>query len=102
MKYLHNYKKEIKKICSSHQVKTLFAFGSVNNANFSVESDVDLLVTFNQFDLALYFTNYIDLKEKLENLFERKVDLVEAEALINPILIRSIDRTKEFIYGRKN
>jgi len=49
-----------------------------------------------------YFDNYMDLKENLENLFSRKVDLVEIQTLKNPILKRSINRDKVIIYGREN
>ena len=41
----------------------------------------------------------MDFKEKLENLFGRKVDLVEEQTLRNPILISAINKSKELIYG---
>ncbi len=43
--------------------------------------------------------NYITLKEKFEELFGRDVDLVEEQTLKNPILINSINKNKELIYG---
>ncbi|RZL46469.1 MAG: nucleotidyltransferase domain-containing protein, partial [Pedobacter sp.] len=46
-----------------------------------------------------YFDNYINFKEKLKNLFGRNVDLVEEQTLKNPILIKSINRSKELVYG---
>jgi hypothetical protein len=50
-------------------------------------------------DLAKYFQNYMELKENLESLFGRKVDLLEEQTLKNPILIKSINKSKELIYG---
>lgn len=50
-------------------------------------------------DLVNYFNNYMNFKEKLETLFGRDVDLVEEQTLRNPILIKSIDKSKELIYG---
>jgi len=41
----------------------------------------------------------MELKENLESLFGRKVDLLEEQTLKNPILIRSINESKELIYG---
>jgi predicted nucleotidyltransferase len=41
----------------------------------------------------------MSLKEKLEQLFGRKVDLVEEQTLKNPILIQSINSNKSLIYG---
>ena len=44
----------------------------------------------------------MDLKEKLEKLLSRKIDLVEKQTLKNPILKRSVDRNKVLLYGRKD
>lgn len=49
-----------------------------------------------------YFDNYMDLKERLENLFNRPVDLVQNQAIKNPIFRREVDREKHLIYERKN
>ena len=54
---------------------------------------------FKSIELSKYFDNYIDFKENLEKLFGRKVDLVEEQTLRNPILINSINKFKELIYG---
>jgi predicted nucleotidyltransferase len=40
----------------------------------------------------------MDFKERLEKLFGREVDLVEEQTLRNPILIRSINKSKQLIY----
>jgi predicted nucleotidyltransferase len=48
--------------------------------------DLSLLIQFADIDLKNYFENYMDLKEKLECLFNRKVDLVENQAVKNPFL----------------
>ena len=76
----------------------LYAFGSVVSGNLRTDSDVDLLVKFG--DVFNYFDNYMDFKESLENLLNRKVDLLEEQTLKNPILIRSINRNKKIVYGR--
>jgi len=72
----------------------LYAFGSAGSGNFRPDSDIDLLVKFGNVDLFNYFDNYMDLKESLEELLNREVDLVEEQTLKNPILIRSINRNK--------
>jgi predicted nucleotidyltransferase len=53
-------------------------------------------------DLMDYFDNYMDLKGPLEQLFERKVDLVENQAIKNPIFRRIVDREKQLVYERKS
>ncbi|RZK53461.1 MAG: nucleotidyltransferase domain-containing protein, partial [Pedobacter sp.] len=82
-----------------HKVDKMYLFGSALNSDFNSKSDIDFLVKFKSIDLAKYFDNYINFKEKLKTLFGRDVDLVEEQTLKNPILIKSINRTKELVYG---
>jgi predicted nucleotidyltransferase len=77
----------------------MYFFGSVLNSTFNRESDIDILVKFKPIQLEGYFTNYINLKNRLRELLGREVDLVEEQKLKNPILIRSINKSKELIYG---
>jgi hypothetical protein len=44
----------------------------------------------------------MDFKADLEKLFSRKIDLVEVQAIKNPILKQSIDRDKINLYGRED
>ena len=99
MNIIEQNKSIINQLCTQHKVKTLYAFGSVLTNQFNDNSDVDLLVKFNDFDINNYFINYINLKESLENILHKKVDLVEEQTLKNPILIRFINNNKQLIYG---
>ena len=58
-------------LCKRHKVKELYIFGSILTTEFNDSSDVDFLVQFENVDLLDYFDNYIDFKEKLENLLVR-------------------------------
>jgi predicted nucleotidyltransferase len=102
MKLIDSNKDKLFELCEKHRVKELYLFGSVLNENFHDTSDVDLLVQFHQMDLMDYFDNYMDLKGHLEQLFERKVDLVENQAIKNPIFRRIVDREKQLVYERKS
>ncbi len=99
MGIVDNNIEDLKKLCTMYNVEKMYLFGSALNSNFNENSDVDFLVKFKNIDLSNYFDNYIDFKEKLENLFGREVDLVEEQTLRNPVLIRSINKSKELIYG---
>lgn len=90
---------DLKRLCTLYNVEKMYLFGSVLNSNFNKESDIDLLVKFKAIELSKYFDNYMDFKENLEKLFGREVDLVEEQTLKNPILINSINKSKELIYG---
>lgn len=99
MRIIDNNIDDLKKLCTMYNVEKMYLFGSALNSNFNDKSDVDLLVKFKEIELSKYFDNYMDFKEKLEFLFGREVDLLEEQALRNPILIKSIDKSKELIYG---
>jgi uncharacterized protein len=87
-------------LCSKHKVSRLFAFGSITSEKFNKKSDIDLLVAFKGVELIEYADNYFNLKESLEKLFKREVDLLEDQAIKNPYLRQSIDSSKQLIYGQ--
>ena len=89
----------LNKLCINYNVEKMYLFGSVLNSNFNKDSDVDLLVKFKKIELAEYFDNFINFKEKLVELFGREVDLLEEQTLRNPVLIKSINSSKELVYG---
>ncbi|WP_194768323.1 nucleotidyltransferase family protein [Tamlana sp. I1] len=89
----------IKSLCETHLVEKLYLFGSATGNHFSKNSDIDFLVKFQKIELEKYFDNYLSLKEKLKKIFQREVDLVEEQTLKNPILIKSIEKNKELVYG---
>lgn len=90
---------DLKKLCILYNVDKMYLFGSALTDNFNNESDIDFLVKFKSIDLSIYFDNFLGLKENLEKLFGRKVDLTEEQTLRNPILIKSINNSKELVYG---
>ena len=90
---------KISDLCSRHKVRQLFVFGSILTNRFQKHSDIDLIVDFQDVDLYDYADNYFDLKQSLESLLKRNVDLLEDKAIDNPYLRRSIDSSKQLIYG---
>lgn len=89
----------IQQLCKQHKVLNLFVFGSALTDKFTPESDIDLLVEFDDVDLKNYADNYFNLKYSLQDLFHRQVDLLENKALKNPFLKQTIDASKKLIYG---
>jgi uncharacterized protein len=90
---------QIETLCKTHNVKELFAFGSVLTNDFNETSDIDLIVDFNNIKLEEYADNYFALKFALEEIFSRDVDLLEEKALINTYFIENIKNQKRLIYG---
>ena len=92
---------DIAEICRRHHVKRLDLFGSATAAgDFNAEkSDLDFLVDFGDAPLKPWYGNHFDLKEDLENLFQRTVDLIDYTAIKNPYFRKSVDETREQIYA---
>ena len=90
---------KIKALCSKHKVSRLFVFGSVLTERYNQSSDIDFVVDFSDVDIYNYADNYFDLKNSLENLLNRQIDLLEEKAINNPYLRKSIDSSKQLIYG---
>jgi len=90
-------------LCKIHKIKYLYAFGSSVTDRFDYDkSDIDLLVQFENIDILEYFDNYMDFKENLETLLGRPVDLLENQAIRNPIFRRVVDRDKRLVYERES
>lgn len=90
---------QIKKLCKTNKVKSLFAFGSVLRDDFNENSDVDLVVDIDESDPFKYTDIYFHLKLSLEEILKRQVDLLEDRAIKNKFFRRELDSTKEIIYG---
>lgn len=90
---------KIKALCTAHNVRSLFVFGSVCKESFGEKSDIDLLVSFNPMEAGDYADTYFDLADKFERLFRRPVDLITDKSLSNPYFIESINKTKIQLYG---
>lgn len=99
MKMIDKNIDKVRALCLKHKVAKLFVFGSVITDSYKKDSDIDFVVDFSGIDLYDYADNYFDLKFSLEDLFKREVDLLEEKAIRNPYLRKSIDSTKQLVYG---
>ena len=89
----------LQNLCLAYNVKSMYAFGSVCTDRFNNNSDIDLLISFENLPIEKYTDNYFDLHEDLEKLFERKIDLLTDKSLSNPYFIKFIEQTKKLIYA---
>ncbi|GAA4301468.1 nucleotidyltransferase family protein [Compostibacter hankyongensis] len=99
MSILDKHINDIQKLCESHNVKRLYAFGSVLTDNFRKESDIDLIVDFNPIDISDYADNYFDLKFSLQDVLNRPVDLLEEKAIKNPYFKQAVQPKRQLVYG---
>ena len=84
-------------LCRRWRIRELSVFGSVARGSSRIDSDVDLLVTFD-LDAPWSTLDIVDLREELASLFGRNVDLVEERAIRNPYRKASILRDKSVLY----
>lgn len=90
---------DLKRLCQDHDVKTMYVFGSVCTDKFNDKSDIDILISFKDISIDKYTDNYFGLHYKLEELFNRKIDLLTENSLSNPYFIESIEETKQLLYA---
>jgi uncharacterized protein len=90
---------DLKRLCDTYNVKSMYVFGSVCTDRFNENSDIDILISFDTISIDQYTDNYFELHYKLEDLFGRKIDLLTDKSLSNPYFIKGIEQTKQLIYA---
>ena len=91
---------ELASLCREHCVSKLELFGSAVDGTFDpLTSDLDFLVEFSRSSKRNAFHQYFDLLFALENLFERPVDLIHADAMRNPYFIQSVEQSRTIVYA---
>jgi predicted nucleotidyltransferase len=77
----------------------LVLFGSAATDEFDEQnSDIDLVVEFRPMPMAEYADNYFALLDALQQLFGRRVDLVEQPAIRNPYIKQAVEETQVPLY----
>jgi predicted nucleotidyltransferase len=87
-------------LCRRYGVARLDVFGSAADGDFdAARSDVDFLVELDPPPGMSRFDAYFGLKEALESLLGRPVDLVAPSALANPYFAEAVERSRESVYA---
>lgn len=88
-------------LCRRHGVRRLELFGSATTDEFDpARSDLDFLVEFDALPPAKLADAYFGLKEGLEALFARPVDLVTESSLSNPYFRARVMAERQAVYAR--
>lgn len=91
---------QVAELCRQTGARRLDVFGSAVRADFSdTSSDIDFLVEFEDAAPAKYAEAYFTLKEGLERLFNRPVDLLTQAALRNPYLRSRVEAERQALYA---
>jgi predicted nucleotidyltransferase len=100
-KLIDQHRDEVAALCRLAGARRLDAFGSAVRADFDPQtSDLDFLVEFDDVPPAAYAQAYFALKEGLEALFGRSVDLVTNSSLANPYFRERIIAERQNVYAR--
>lgn len=91
---------ELTNACRKFGVERLEVFGSAAVGGYDpAASDLDFLVSFSPEAREKAFDNFFGLKEQLEAMFGRPVDLLTANSIRNPYLRREIEQQRQLVYG---
>jgi predicted nucleotidyltransferase len=91
----------IRALAREYGVVRLELFGSATTAAFDPQtSDIDFLVEYPpDYDFGHWLTRYFDLKDRLEALLGRPVDLVMVDAMRNRHFIANVNETRQVLYA---
>lgn len=92
-------REKIVDFCLRHHVKRLSLFGSATRADFRPDSDIDVLIEFDN-DAHTTLFDLVGMQGELSVLFDnRPVDVATTSILRNPFRRRTILRDLQAIYG---
>jgi predicted nucleotidyltransferase/plasmid maintenance system antidote protein VapI len=91
----------IKVICDffkeDGRISKAWVFGSFARGEDKQDSDIDLMISYSDKATGTLL-DYADIKNRLENLLNRNIDVVE-EGYVKSFIIESVNRDKVQIYG---
>jgi predicted nucleotidyltransferase len=89
-------------LCQKHKVLRLFVFGSASNERFDPEtSDIDFIAELANMPPEQKGLSLLNFWSDLENLFERKIDLLTNSSIKNPYLKEEIEKSKVLFYEQQ-
>ncbi len=98
---IENNKASIIELCKKHGVRELFVFGSAVRNDYSSNSDIDFLVSYYEsIDALAAFDSFLEMKNSLQEMLQREVDLIDSASIDNKYLRHFINQEKRIIYGQ--
>lgn len=90
----------LRALCLRCHVRRLDLFGSALTSRFDpARSDLDMVVTFDELAPGPYADAYFTLKQGLEELFQKNVDLVTVAGLENPYFRREVEAHRQTLFA---
>jgi len=96
---LEKHRGALANLCRRFGVRRLEAFGAASSAGPDVERDeYEFLVELEPPEGTSRFDAFFGLKEEMERLLCRTVELVDPSALANPYLAELVEDTRQELY----
>jgi predicted nucleotidyltransferase len=89
---------QIEAFCRKWKIREFALFGSVLRDDFRPDSDVDVLVEFEE-DYHPGYRGWLAMEDELQTLLGRDVDLVEKSSVVNPYRRRHIMANHQVVYA---
>ena len=94
---------EIARFCQRWRIRELAIFGSALRDDFRADSDVDILIDFDE-DADWSLLDHIQMQEELQALLGRDVDLISKRAVErsrNWLFRREVLRTAKVLFSKQ-
>jgi predicted nucleotidyltransferase len=90
----------LSELFKENKIKSAYAFGSIVSDNFNDNSDIDLLINFeDNIEPLEQGEKWWAMHDTLRDIFNRKIDLLVEGSLKNPYFIEEINEKKQLIYA---
>lgn len=98
---IEQHKEAIRELAREYGVARLEVFGSACTPDFDPErSDIDFIIEYPpDYEFGPWLTRYFELRDRLQALLGRSVDLVMVGAMRKPSFIRSANETRHLLYA---
>jgi predicted nucleotidyltransferase len=95
-----NHRRELTVLCERFEARQLELFGSAARDEFNAAtSEPDFLVIYRRAGAVNSADRYLGLLAALEDLFQRKIDLVEITAARNPYFVAEALKHRVLLYA---
>lgn len=99
MKVIRENEGAISDACKRYNVKSLHIFGSYADDSNHELSDIDFIVDFERVGYEGAFEQFMGLKEELEAILNRPVDLLANTRFRNAVFREEVERSKRLVYA---
>ena len=89
---------QIAAFCRKWKIREFALFGSVLRDDFRDDSDVDVLVEFED-GYHPGYRGWLEMEDELRAIFGREIDLVQKDAVVNPYRRRHIMADQQVVYA---